>query len=337
MRISSISSSLPLASKQWQVAGQWLTRASQSSAPGFPGRLRLASAWLAAGLWRLAIGLAALVCVILELVLLLTSPLIQFFDAILGWAILPATALLELALTVPYLGRILGWLWRGLLSLLWGLPKLLELPLVLLAVMPPRRLRVWVAPTGDFEGVSQSWHQAIEVADKILRREANVRLVPVRPMSNPFNLPGWQAAAGQYDWVQQLGTAADQLQLDVGCNQRALKEDLGSNGGRLDRLALQGHPRGSYRRLTGWGAPIMALVVHSVSAGKLAGCSLGPLTDYITVRHDKPVCLAHELGHACNLIHSQDPNNLMNPTCGGVHLSRWQVLVLRLSRHVTYW
>ena len=80
----------------------------------------------------------------------------------------------------------------------------------------------------------------------------------------------------------------------------------------------------------------MAVAVKSVEGGKLAGCSLGPLTDYVTVRADQPVCLAHELGHACSLLHTQAAANLMNPTCGGVHLSRWQVAVLRASRHVTY-
>jgi hypothetical protein len=84
------------------------------------------------------------------------------------------------------------------------------------------------------------------------------------------------------------------------------------------------------------GAPLMVMPVASVEEGILAGCSLGFLVDYVTVRGEQPICLAHEIGHACNLLHLAEPMNLMNPTCGGLHLTRWQVALLRLSRHVTY-
>jgi hypothetical protein len=41
--------------------------------------------------------------------------------------------------------------------------------------------------------------------------------------------------------------------------------------------------------------------VHSIRGFK--GCSLGPLTEYVTVDRASPVCLAHEIGHARNLPH----------------------------------
>lgn len=115
-----------------------------------------------------------------------------------------------------------------------------------------------------------------------------------------------------------------------------MRQDLQLLGGRIDRLAVRNHWRGGFRRLLGWGAPLMALLVTEVDGGRLAGCSLGPLTDYVTLRRDQPLCLAHEIGHACNLLHDRSPLNLMNPTCGGIHLRTWQVLLLRLSRHVTF-
>jgi predicted Zn-dependent protease len=79
------------------------------------------------------------------------------------------------------------------------------------------------------------------------------------------------------------------------------------------------------------------------------GCSLGPLTDYITVmfrREDASVVdhstLAHELGHACSLSHVDGGNNLMNPHPEPANraqrrsLTRAQIALLRASRHVTY-
>jgi predicted Zn-dependent protease len=71
------------------------------------------------------------------------------------------------------------------------------------------------------------------------------------------------------------------------------------------------------------------------------GCSLGPLTDYVTVAFKESITrtLAHELGHACNLWHYDDPDNLMTPgRSGGVgySLSRVQKALVRMSRHVTY-
>ena len=72
-----------------------------------------------------------------------------------------------------------------------------------------------------------------------------------------------------------------------------------------------------------------------------AGCSLGPLVDYVTVdlgalRGRTKRVLVHELGHACGLPHSRLVENLMLPRRMGDRLESWQVAVLRSSRHVTY-
>lgn len=293
-----------------------------------------------AAAWRTAIGLALVVSFLVEASVALLRPISLFIDSLLGWLLLPLSAPLEAALTIPYLGRALGWLWRVILTLLWGVLHLLDVPLVMLSVMPRRHLRLWVLPTavGDLP-ISfdpASWLQALQVAAKILEREANIQLVPIVPWEATGVRSAPELTLDQYSWFREAMLSVAESEFEVACNVEALKQDLGPLGGQIDRLALVGHPRGSYRRLSGWGAPIMAVSVSSVAGGELAGCSLGPLTDYITVRADLPVCLAHEIAHACNLGHHQAADNLMNPTCGGVHLTRWQVLLLRLSRHATY-
>jgi hypothetical protein len=89
-------------------------------------------------------------------------------------------------------------------------------------------------------------------------------------------------------------------------------------------------------------APIYPITVFIVMDIKGAtGCSLGPMTDYVTLDHDgaKSIStLAHELAHACGLWHLKDTTNLLwNRNNRGDKIRWWQKNMLRSSRHITYW
>jgi hypothetical protein len=327
--------SLELSREQQEKIERWRERRLASrdaaSARVVSGLVQLAALGMGLGVK----GMASM-ALAFDLMNTLAGAFAEVFDSTLGWGLSILAAPLELVFSFPYLGRGLAWVWRIALSLIWlplHLPELLFSPT---GVLPEKRLRLWVQlPCGGLsEEAQRRLDEAIAVAGKIYRREANVRLVPVSVFQ--MNYPAAvEAVERPSPW--QHGTGGWQSgRLDVGCGREALREDLGPLGGKLERMGLRNHFRGAYRRLLGWGAPIMVLIVNTVDAGRLAGCSLGPLTDYVTVRGDQPVCLAHEIGHACNLLHLEDPMNLMNLTCGGVHLRWWQVMLLRLSRHVTY-
>ncbi|ATG89878.1 hypothetical protein [Methylomonas koyamae] len=100
-------------------------------------------------------------------------------------------------------------------------------------------------------------------------------------------------------------------------------------------------------RLVTIGAPVIVFVTRSVR-GQVTGCSLGTFTDYVTVergtfrgRSADPTVMAHEIAHACNLLHVDDQNNLMNPTSSagslrGSTITAGQSTLLRNSRHVTF-
>ncbi|WP_411722565.1 hypothetical protein [Mycetocola sp.] len=141
--------------------------------------------------------------------------------------------------------------------------------------------------------------------------------------------------------------------LDVKCNGGALGEDYKATG-----RYFRSHTTGGL-----FGSPITIFVVRDVE-GKV-GCSLGPLSNYVTVEAAKgfadyvqgpgdpaaneprPTTPMHEIGHACGLWHKKVPwyetdqarkrNNLMKSgTPRGTRLTRLQRAILRSSRHVTY-
>jgi hypothetical protein len=86
--------------------------------------------------------------------------------------------------------------------------------------------------------------------------------------------------------------------------------------------------------VTGYGEPIGVFVVRDI-AGK-GGCSMGPLSDYVTVDRVRGTLIAHELGHCCGLWHSGDAGNLMHPAANTETMTRSQRAIFRNSRHVTF-
>ena len=91
--------------------------------------------------------------------------------------------------------------------------------------------------------------------------------------------------------------------------------------------------------LTGSFYPVTAFVVLDIDHA--SGCSLGPLTDYVTMDPDgskNGSTLAHEIAHACGLWHLQSKSNLLWRTISrGDEIKWWQKNIFRASRHVTYW
>ena len=182
----------------------------------------------------------------------------------------------------------------------------------------PRLLRVCVLILRDERGkpvaAPADVEPALAEARRVLREQAAVELLPAL---EPF--------------VTTLEVAAPSTALDSPCAEGSWRADFGTGGAFFRRFMVRPGRDGG-------GAPVTIFVVRDV-LGK-AGCSLGPLVDYVTVDmtaltgRTKRV-LAHELGHACGLPHSRAAENLMLPSRMGERLQPWQVAVLRSSRHVT--
>lgn len=121
---------------------------------------------------------------------------------------------------------------------------------------------------------------------------------------------------------------------------KAPNEVLCSKGS-IGALAEEFKIAGSFlaSNLSGSFYPITAFVVLDIDHA--SGCSLGPLTDYVTLDPDgarNASTLAHEMAHACGLWHLQSKSNLLWRTFSrGDKVKWWQKNIFRGSRHVTYW
>lgn len=163
---------------------------------------------------------------------------------------------------------------------------------------------------------------AIRTADEVLTREAGirVRLTGVRTVTEP----------------------APTCALDPRANQRLLLDEV---TGRLDFFRPHLPPPAVMA------APVTVVVVRQI-AGNTTGCSLGMTADWVICQsalfdrahpqsYDETV-LVHELGHALNLPHHRDRENLMFPSSSpptnvrGTTLARWQAAVLQTNRHTVH-
>ena len=190
------------------------------------------------------------------------------------------------------------------------------------AAWPPKKLRLHVVILSDSNGPvvnEKDLGPAIQYARTRLKSRFGVELKAYAPgMIETQVLPAPTGA------------------LIVGCDGHAFGEELGDVG---DFFA---------QHTAGWNAipitptfPITVFVVEDVQNKQ--GCSLGPLTDYVTI--DRTALsgnystMTHEILHACNLLgHPVGRRNLQSEYPDrGDEVTWLQKNVFRSSRHVTYW
>ena len=228
--------------------------------------------------------------------------------------------IISLLFAIPILGRILRQLWDAVIDLIWRLIGIIGIILDLLGFDWEKKYRICIIILSDQNGgltTRAALEPTIQSATTTWKSAANVRLI-----------------------VEDVHTVevADRRErnLDVECDTGAWTDDLLATGSNFELFANIYCFDGTGRRLIGWAAPVVVFVVRDVK-GNYRGCSLGPFSDYVTIEAKDPACMAHELGHAAYpWWHHSNPNNLMYHTCGGTQLKKWQKILIRDSRHVTY-
>jgi len=246
-------------------------------------------------------------------------------------------ALIDLIFCIPFLGRVIKWVWNSLITLIHFLVGLIEFLLWHAGVRPMKKFRVGFIILRDQENnpltTPEKILPAVKKAQKIFE-QAQVEIIPAFPQAKKLSESG--EADEDSAWARTLPLPSASRILEVDCNLPAILQDLGLPGMLYQYQTVGNFFDSGFRRLTGYGAPVTVFVVQEIRG--FAGCSLGWISDYVTVEYDHLFTTTHELGHACNLLHRHDKNNLMHPSSGKqetILLTDWQIAMLRASRHIT--
>lgn len=223
-------------------------------------------------------------------------------------------------LWIPIIGRLIRQIWSILIDLVWRLIGVIGVVLDLLGVDWEKKLRICIIVLSDEKGEltdAIKLEPTIQTAKTIYKDAANIKLV-VEDIHILEDVDRWSR------------------NLDVSCGFGAWTDDLLVTGSNFELMANLYCFDGAGRRMLGVLSPVVVFMVRRID-GKL-GCSLGPFSDYVTVQASDPVCLAHELAHACHppWKHHKNPTNLLYNICGGTELKKWQRILIRNSRHVWY-
>ncbi|MDL1865559.1 hypothetical protein FBQ90_10330 [Betaproteobacteria bacterium PRO5] len=215
---------------------------------------------------------------------------------------------------VTHIVGFLEWLGNRILTL----PELL---LCVIGVRPiPKNYRICPLVIADEKGTS-----VVPVAEIEAEIQTAIRVwaqCGIRVIASPVVVVNGKS---------HLATAS-------GCNasgyfggDRAEFETLTCCNGILESLRCLRFPSGLI-----WPRHVLkAIWVRSISSGE-RGCYLLPESFILIASTRAPDTLAHEMGHAGDLLHRDEADNLMTtPTRTASNLTGWQCCVVRTSRFVT--
>jgi Repeat of unknown function (DUF5648) len=234
--------------------------------------------------------------------------------------------------TLPIVGRFISGGRNVATAVVDGLASIPEIVMGWLGIRPEKRMKLLVVIQRDEQG------QPVTTTDRVSKHLAYIIDSFKAEANVVVNAVGDTNTSNDYIQVEPDSSAAETL--DVRCGMGAFYDNIVTAGPSFDEKMLRDSYISALPRLVGHGSAVIAFAVRKFLDPAKAGCSLGPLTDYVTVdfsRSDISI-LAHEVGHACNLSHvDDDDTNLMKPgSPRGRHLSSWQITKVRISRHVTY-
>jgi hypothetical protein len=315
------------------------------------------------------------ICLLWDLGTTVLGFVVDLVEAVLAWPLGLLAVVGGWLFSVPVVGRLLHWLWELALTVAWGVIGLIDGVAYIVGVRPQKKLRICTLIERDNSGPVANTADVVRLindAIDIFLARMNIQILNSAPAQFSSGLSGSGNRADN-SWVKVLDN--NDIALDVRCGSftpAGFGDDLAGSGTGIQAKSVSACLFGNGRRLIGYGAPVVVLIVRSIDGGLALGCGLGPLTDYATIASFRAVILtdnnqddlpdvpglqpvsilnpsnggfltpnntlAHELGHLCNLLHTAaDPANLMFPNAGtqsGVYDT--QAALVRASRHVSY-
>jgi hypothetical protein len=286
--------------------------------------------------------ITTVVCLVWETIVTIVSYIVLVVELIVGTLISLVDYVLEVIFSIPIIGRLLREILSIVQEIIYRILGLVDALAYLVGIRPEKKLRLCVIILRDERGLVADAAKVLEevqVAADIFREQANVRVIPCAIFGTKTPFHDEDNADESYIHLS-TGLSGVEL-LEVSCDAGAWGEDLWMKGSELNILMSRYCFCGNARRLLGYGSPITVFIVRSINNSETTGCSLGPLTDYITVVGTETVdktTIAHESGHACGLWHVDSNINLMYKFDSNDRrqMSTWEEINFRNSRHVTY-
>lgn len=296
-------------------------------------------------------------CVAWDIATTIINGILVTLESILGWVLSAFTFLYELIEMIPGLGALVRWIFNGISYLLGILSSISDAVLGFLGIRPEKILRVCTiilrdengTPTADVEDVVDMLQLAVDV----YKRDANIRIVPLRPFKYSSGFNG--AETVDESWVHVDENNSDSDLLDP---EDSFAREWGITGSKFQYKISTICFYGSWRRVSGYGAPITIFIVRDTRPDAL-GRSLG-IADYVTVdgvatdpadTNYSPRTAGHEIGHSCMLPHTCvdeginnimatagkcDPDSTTRPDRINPVIGNGQAIIMRSSKHVTY-
>nr|WP_070961121.1 hypothetical protein [Hyphomonas sp. Mor2] len=301
------------------------------------------------------------ICVAWDVVTTVVNAVLVTVESILGWVLSAIAFVIEMIQAIPVLGALVRWGLNIASHIVWIARAIPDAILGLIGIRPEKKMRVCTVILRDEAGnpvASDAFaQQQLQLAVNMFKRDANVRIEPLGPFKYATGFAG--APIVDETWFSTHRGNSGPDVLDPSCDGLS---DFGLAGTGFQWLMSTNCFYGAWRRLTGYGAPVAVFIVRSIPTDtpgtRFLGCSMW-ITDYVTVVGEmttatgtstSPRTLGHELGHSTNLWHlcsDDDVRNLMavpgSCTPRGApadrtapRLNNWQALLVRTSKHVTY-
>lgn len=230
-------------------------------------------------------------------------------------------AVIALILSIPVLGGLIRTIWNWVTEIIWRAVGSIDFIGSLLGIRPRKKMYIGVLiprESGRPIVSEADFLPQIEATRDLFDRLCNINVIYTGACSPDMDAP---------DAV-----------LRPSCNAAGFFADWWTGGSWIEFATLRCRFIDTARRIIGHGSELMVIPVIDIDG--FNGCSMGPTHNYVvTVANGaRPFTTAHEVGHACMLLHRDGTQNLMSTPSPmrDPALTNWQIAVIRGSRHCIY-